>query len=255
MELLRPEDIADAVSYIVTRDRRVGWLSTRSSCAPPSRPGDGAEARFGRPALHHGGRAAHHGVHRPGPPRAAVDVRGVLAGRRQTGRGGAVPLPVLRQTGCAVRRVGLPLLRPAVRTARRAAGVRLRDRAQNAERGPRGRRRAALPRTGVPGLGDYGGRGLVVRSPEPVDFHPTHKTVNVVPVDSLLDAAASATVATQTVGVYPGHRKVALCDRLAGAGVQRVVNLGSALSGSIGGPYDAMYPLHRFVSWVVDDDA
>ncbi|GAX58007.1 long-chain-fatty-acyl-CoA reductase [Streptomyces olivochromogenes] len=75
------------------------------------------------------------------------------------------------------------------------------------------------------------------------------------PVDSLLDAAASATVATQTVGVYPGHRKVALCDRLAGAGVQRVVNLGSALSGSIGGPYDAMYPLHRFVSWVVDDDA
>ncbi|MET7974235.1 acyl-CoA reductase [Streptomyces mirabilis] len=49
--------------------------------------------------------------------------------------------------------------------------------------------------------------------------------------------------------------KAELRDRLAGAGVQRVVKLGSALSGSIGNPHDAMYPLHRFVNWVVDDDA
>ncbi|MFF3663343.1 acyl-CoA reductase [Streptomyces olivochromogenes] len=102
--------------------------------------------------------------------------------------------------------------------------------------------------------GDCDGRGLIVRSPEPVDLHPTHKTVDVVPVDSLLDAAGYATVAAQTVGVYPGHRKAELRDRLVGAGVQRV-ELGSALSGSIGIPYDAMYPQHRFVNWVVDDDA
>ena len=103
--------------------------------------------------------------------------------------------------------------------------------------------------------GGYDGRGLVVRSPEPVDFHPANKTVNVVPVRSIVDAAAFATVATQTVGVYPAHRKAEVRDGLATAGVQRVVKLGSALTGSIGNPHDAMYPLHRFVNWVVDDDA
>jgi Acyl-CoA reductase (LuxC) len=103
--------------------------------------------------------------------------------------------------------------------------------------------------------GGFDGRGLVVRSPEPVDFHPTNKTVNVIPVDSILDATAFATVATQTVGVYPFHRKVELRDRLATSGVQRIVNLGSALKGSLGNPHDAMFPLHRMVQWVVDDDA
>ncbi|WP_190174392.1 acyl-CoA reductase [Streptomyces mirabilis] len=88
----------------------------------------------------------------------------------------------------------------------------------------------------------------------PASRHPPDGTC-VVPVDSLLDAAAHATVAAQTVGVYPAHRKAELRDRLARAGVQRVVKLGSALSGSIGNPHDAMYPLHRFVNWVVDDDA
>jgi hypothetical protein len=103
--------------------------------------------------------------------------------------------------------------------------------------------------------GDYSGRGLVVRSPEPVDFHPTNKTVNVVPVAALRDATEFATVATQTVGVFPFDRKAEVRDQLATAGVQRVVRLGSALTGSIGNPHDAMYPLHRFVNWVVDDDA
>jgi hypothetical protein len=103
--------------------------------------------------------------------------------------------------------------------------------------------------------GEFDGRGLVVRSSEPVDFHPTHKTVNVVPVADAADAASYATVATQTVGVHPAHRKGELRDRLASAGVQRIVRLGSALTGSIGNPHDAMYPLHRFVNWVVDDDA
>jgi Acyl-CoA reductase (LuxC) len=103
--------------------------------------------------------------------------------------------------------------------------------------------------------GDFDGTGLVVRSPEPVDFHPTNKTVNVVPVERLIDAARFATVATQTVGVYPFDRKAELRDRLATAGVQRVIRLGNALRGSLGNPHDAMYPLHRMVQWVVDDDA
>jgi hypothetical protein len=103
--------------------------------------------------------------------------------------------------------------------------------------------------------GEYDGRGLVIRSPEPVDFHPTNKTVNVIGVDSMLDATAFATVATQTVGVYPFHRKAELRDRLATAGVQRIVRLGGALRHSLGSPHDAMYPLHRMVNWVADDDA
>jgi hypothetical protein len=103
--------------------------------------------------------------------------------------------------------------------------------------------------------GSFDGSGLVVRSPEPVDFHPTHKTVNVIPVSAVLDAVRYATVATQTVGVYPTYRKRELRDPLASAGAQRVIRLGSALTGSAGGPHDGMFPLHRLVTWVVDDDA
>ncbi len=103
--------------------------------------------------------------------------------------------------------------------------------------------------------GEYDGRGLVVRSPEPVDFHPSNKTVNVVPVGAMIDAAAFATVATQTVSVFPSHRKEEVRNQLACAGVQRVVRLGSVLKGSSGGVHDGMYPLHRMVNWVVDDDA
>jgi hypothetical protein len=103
--------------------------------------------------------------------------------------------------------------------------------------------------------GSFDGSGIVVRSPEPVDFHPTNKTVNVIPVSSVLEAARFANVATQTVGVYPSERKRELRDPLASAGVQRVIRLGSALTGSAGNPHDGMFPLHRLVTWVVDDDA
>jgi hypothetical protein len=103
--------------------------------------------------------------------------------------------------------------------------------------------------------GEYDGSGLVVRSPEPVDFHPMNKTVNVVPVGTMTDAAAFATVATQTVGVFPAPRKAEVRDGLAAAGVQRIVNIGSALRGAMGNPQDGMYPLHRMVNWVADDDA
>ncbi len=76
--------------------------------------------------------------------------------------------------------------------------------------------------------GGYDGRGLVIRSPEPVDFHPDGKIVDVVPVGALSEAVAHAGVATQTVGVYPDTRKAELRDALACAGVQRVVSLGRA---------------------------
>jgi hypothetical protein len=105
---------------------------------------------------------------------------------------------------------------------------------------------------GVWGTGD--GSGLVVRSDQPVDFHPINKTANVVQVKSLEDALKYVNVATQTVGVYPPARQVELRDGLASGGAQRIVRLGDAGGQSIGAPHDAMYVMHRFVHWIVHED-
>lgn len=104
-------------------------------------------------------------------------------------------------------------------------------------------------------FGSYDGRGLVVRSEDPVDFHPTCKTVNVVQIADLADALRHITVATQTVGVWPAARKRELRDRLACAGAQRIVTLGDVNSmGGVGGkPHDACFPIHRFVRWISDE--
>ena len=98
------------------------------------------------------------------------------------------------------------------------------------------------------------GKGLVIRSDEPVDFHPINKTANVVRVDSLDDAIKYINVATQTVGFYPFDRMPDYRDRLASGGAQRVVHLGEAGPSTIGNPHDAMYPLHRFVHWMAHED-
>jgi hypothetical protein len=102
--------------------------------------------------------------------------------------------------------------------------------------------------------GTTDGRGLVIRSDEPVDFHPINKTANVVRVDSLDDALRYVNVATQTVGFYPPGRMPDYRDRLASCGVQRIVRLGEAGPSTIGNPHDAMYPLHRFVHWMAHED-
>ncbi|MGC5256495.1 acyl-CoA reductase [Gordonia sp. DT218] len=98
------------------------------------------------------------------------------------------------------------------------------------------------------------GSGMVIRSDEPVDFHPINKIANVIRVDSLDDAMKYINVATQTVGFYPFGRIADYRDRLAGGGVQRVVHLGEAGPSTIGNPHDAMYPLHRFVHWMAHED-
>jgi Acyl-CoA reductase (LuxC) len=103
-------------------------------------------------------------------------------------------------------------------------------------------------------FGKSDGRGVAIRSEEPVDFHPLRKTSNVVCVKSLDDAMKYVTVATQTVGVYPFERMPELRDKLASCGVQRVVRLGEAGPSAIGNPHDAMYPLHRFVHWMANED-
>jgi hypothetical protein len=102
--------------------------------------------------------------------------------------------------------------------------------------------------------GSYDGRGVVVRSETPIDFHPRDKVVNIVPVDRLADAVRFVSVATQTIGVFPSERKQELRDDLIGAGAQRVVPLGWASEVMSGLPHDGMYPLHRFVRWATDED-
>ena len=54
------------------------------------------------------------------------------------------------------------------------------------------------------------GRGCVIRSDEPVEFHPINKTANVVCVPSLDEAMRYVNVATQTVGFYPFDRMAEL---------------------------------------------
>ena len=102
--------------------------------------------------------------------------------------------------------------------------------------------------------GKADGRGCVIRSEEPVEFHPINKTANVVSVPSLDAAVRYVNVATQTVGFYPFNRIAHYRDRLASGGAQRIVHLGEAGPSTIGNPHDAMYPLHRFVHWMAHED-
>ncbi|MDB5967999.1 MAG: hypothetical protein JWQ90_449 [Hydrocarboniphaga sp.] len=101
--------------------------------------------------------------------------------------------------------------------------------------------------------GDYRGQGVVIRSEDPVEFHPDNRVVNVLPVGTLSDGVRHANVATQTVGVYPPSRKAELRNALAAMGVQRIVNLGSAGAVESGLPHDGFMPMHRFVRWVNDE--
>lgn len=101
--------------------------------------------------------------------------------------------------------------------------------------------------------GKYDGSGVVIRSEEPVDFHPDGRVVNVVPVTDLALAVRHANVATQTVGIYPSERKTKLRNALAAMGTQRIVELGNAGNMEVGIPHDGFFPLMRFVRWVNDE--
>jgi hypothetical protein len=97
------------------------------------------------------------------------------------------------------------------------------------------------------------GSGMVILSDDPVDFHPVAKTVNVVRVESLDAALEHVNVATQTIGIYPSARGLAMRDRLAARGMQRLVPLGEVIAVAAGLPHDGFYPLQRFMKWLVDD--
>jgi hypothetical protein len=102
-------------------------------------------------------------------------------------------------------------------------------------------------------FGAADGTGLVVLSDDPVGFHPSAKTVNVVRVASLQDALRHVNVATQTVGIFPPSRAAELRDSLAAHGMQRLVPLGEVINVAPGYPHDGFFALHRFVKWLVDE--
>ena len=91
-------------------------------------------------------------------------------------------------------------------------------------------------------FGSDDGSGLVVLSDDPVDFHPSAKTVNVVRVPSLDDALAYVNVATQTIGLYPKARADELRDQLAARGMQRLVPLGEVIQVASGLPARRLLP-------------
>ena len=104
---------------------------------------------------------------------------------------------------------------------------------------------------------------IVSRFSERVEFHDklNNRIVNLVPMPDILQVARWCDDSTQTVGIYPERLRKDFRDRLALAGVQRIMPLrghnpnsasedGSELPGM---PHDGIEPLRRMVRWVIDE--
>jgi hypothetical protein len=104
-------------------------------------------------------------------------------------------------------------------------------------------------------IGGKNDEGAVITSlaGEAVEFFPSCKIVNVIPIKDYQEAIEMVTIATQTVGIYPESLKQDLMDRLVSKGVQRFVSLGQAIGGMIGVPHDAIEPLRRACKWIVNE--
>jgi hypothetical protein len=104
-------------------------------------------------------------------------------------------------------------------------------------------------------VGGEDGEGAVITSlaGEPVEFFPSCKTVNVIPVDDYDEVLEQITIATQTIGIYPESLKDQLMSQLVSRGVQRFVSLGRAAALNIGLPHDAIEPIRRACKWIVNE--
>jgi hypothetical protein len=104
-------------------------------------------------------------------------------------------------------------------------------------------------------IGGENEEGAVITSlaGEPVEFFPSCKTVNVIPIDDYEEALECVTIATQTVGIYPESLKARLMDRLVAQGVQRFVSLGGAANIVMGVPHDSIEPMRRAAKWIVNE--
>jgi hypothetical protein len=100
---------------------------------------------------------------------------------------------------------------------------------------------------------DEEGAVVVSLTGDPVEFFPSHKTVNVVPVEDFTSVIERVTMATQSVGVYPESLKERLMDSLVARGVQRFVSLGKSPFAFPGVPQDALELMRRACKWIVDE--
>ena len=104
---------------------------------------------------------------------------------------------------------------------------------------------------------------ILSRFSDRVEFHDklANRIVNLVPMPDIVQVARWCDDSTQTVGIYPERLRKDIRDRLALAGVQRIMPLrgmspdsasedGSELPGM---PHDGIEPLRRMVRWVIDE--
>jgi hypothetical protein len=104
---------------------------------------------------------------------------------------------------------------------------------------------------------------ILSRFSDRVEFHDklNNRIVNLVPMPDISQVARWCDDSTQTVSIYPERLRRDIRDRLALAGVQRIVPLrgdqpnsasedGAELPGM---PHDGIEPLRRMVRWVIDE--
>ncbi len=107
-------------------------------------------------------------------------------------------------------------------------------------------------------IGGKEGEGavLVSHTPEAVDFYEylADRTVNLIPVDTVDEMLDAVDSYTQTIGVWPEDLMLALRDRMAIFGGQRLVQLGYAFNGpGLVGPQDGIEPLRRMCKWIINE--
>jgi hypothetical protein len=111
--------------------------------------------------------------------------------------------------------------------------------------------------------GDTVRGGVVVsRFSDRIDCYDklSNRVVNLVPMPDIQKVLRWCDDTTQTVGVYPDRLLRAMRDRLALAGVQRIVPLKGVVPADAGDrgsfpgmPHDGIEPMRRMVRWVVDE--
>jgi hypothetical protein len=103
---------------------------------------------------------------------------------------------------------------------------------------------------------------IVSRYSDRVDFYDklANRIVNIVPLPDLAQVLRWCDDSTQTVGIYPERLRLEMRDRLALAGVQRIVPLQGFIPSDAGDrgsypgmPHDGIEPMRRMVRWVADE--
>ena len=182
----------------------------------------------------------------------------------------ALDVGLMNQEGCVSSRVayldveGVPEADDAVRRFR---GGLLRAASGTAQRGQHSR---FPPPCGTAGRGGGSTLGRRTRGHRrryrrrrrthlvgwaPVDYVTflAARYLNLVPVHGFTSVMEGISSTTQTCGVYPAALRVAMRNKLAMAGVQRVKTLGASGGDNQVVPQDGVEVLRRMCRWIVDD--